>query len=94
MHRNVVIIGGGYIGVMTAFYLSLASRSNKVTVLEQRNSVACETSYMNGGLLCPSLSMPWTNLGAFKVLFNGLMDPKKSTIKIRPSAFADKVIIS
>lgn len=62
--KHVVIVGGGYIGNMQAYYLS---QDYRVTIVEERGEVATETSYMNGGLLCPALSYPWTNMGAFKV---------------------------
>ncbi len=42
--KHALIVGGGYIGVMQAWYLR--SKSYRVTVIEEKPQVAMETSYM------------------------------------------------
>ncbi len=54
---KVLVLGGGVIGVTTAYYL--ARDGHQVTVLERRSEVAAETSYANAGLLAPGHAYAW-----------------------------------
>lgn len=56
MKRDVVIVGGGAVGVCCA--LELARRGADVTLLERGNELAAGASSGNAGLLCPSHSEP------------------------------------
>ena len=49
---DVVIVGGGAIGVASAYYL--ARRGAHVVVLEAGSAVGAEASYGNAGLVSPS----------------------------------------
>lgn len=87
MARNddVLIIGGGVIGVCAAYYL--AQRGVRVTVLE-RGEIGSGSSYGNAGLIVPSHSLPLAEPGA---LINGLkwmFDPE-SPFYIKPRADRD-----
>ena len=48
---RVVIIGGGVIGVTSAWYL--AQTGHEVIVLERHEGPALETSYANAGEISP-----------------------------------------
>lgn len=61
MARTALVIGGGLLGVTSAWYLQ--ERGFAVTVLERREATALETSYANGGLITPSQSDPWNAPG-------------------------------
>jgi D-amino-acid dehydrogenase len=63
---RVVIIGGGVIGVCSAYYL--ARQGRPVTLLEQ-GEICAGSSYGNAGLIVPSHSVP---LAAPGVLWKGL----------------------
>jgi len=63
---NVLIIGGGVIGVCTAYFL--AQKGIKVTLIE-KDEIASGCSYGNGGLIVPSDAVPLASPGA---LDNGL----------------------
>lgn len=69
--RDVVIIGGGVIGVCAAY--ELAKRGVQVTLIEQQE-IASGSSYGNGGLIVPSHSIPLAAPGAptqgLKWMFN------------------------
>jgi D-amino-acid dehydrogenase len=68
---QVVVLGGGVIGVCTAFYL--AKEGADVVVLEGGADVAMGTSYANAGQISPGYSTPWAapgmSLKALKWMF-------------------------
>tara|TARA_R110002124_G_scaffold9547_11_gene48952 strand:+ start:2849 stop:4102 length:1254 start_codon:yes stop_codon:yes gene_type:complete len=68
---RVIVLGGGVIGVTTAYYLARAGHA--VTVLERESAVALETSFANAGQISPGYSSPWAAPGvprkALKWLF-------------------------
>ena len=63
---DVLIIGGGAIGVCAVYYLH---RSGKRVTLLDKGEIGNGCSYGNAGLLCPSHSVP---LAAPGVLGQGL----------------------
>lgn len=83
-----VVIGGGFVGLSTAYRLQQSGYA--VTVLEKHpQGAAREMSYLNGGLLCPSLTMPWCNWSSMKVavkgMLSGLVGVGDGTIIVRPA---------
>lgn len=68
---HVMVLGGGVIGVTTAWYL--ARRGAQVTLIDRQAGPADETSYANAGQVSPGYSTPWAAPGiplkALKWLF-------------------------
>jgi D-amino-acid dehydrogenase len=68
---KVAILGGGVIGVTSAYYLAKAG--HEVTVIDRQPSVALETSFANAGEISPGYASPWAAPGiprkAIKWLF-------------------------
>jgi D-amino-acid dehydrogenase len=58
---HVIVLGGGVIGVCSAWYL--AQRGARVTVVERHSSVASDASYANAGQISPGYSTPWAAPG-------------------------------
>lgn len=58
---KVIVLGGGVIGITTAYYLARAGAD--VTVIERRDSPALETSFANAGQVSPGYSTPWASPG-------------------------------
>jgi D-amino-acid dehydrogenase len=58
---NVIVLGGGVIGVTSAWYLAQAG--HHVTVVERQAGVALETSFANAGEVSPGYSAPWAGPG-------------------------------
>jgi D-amino-acid dehydrogenase len=56
---KVVVLGGGVIGVTTAYVL--ARSGCNVTVVERRAEVGLETSFANAGEITPSGASPWAS---------------------------------
>lgn len=79
--KNVVVIGGGIIGLSSAYYLQKAG--NKVTVLD-KDGFTDNCSYGNLGYVCPSHFIP---LAAPGIVWQGLkwMLNSKSPFYVQPS---------
>ena len=58
---KVIVLGGGVIGVTSAWYLAQAGHA--VTVVERQPGVALETSFANAGEVSPGYSAPWAGPG-------------------------------
>jgi D-amino-acid dehydrogenase len=58
---HITILGGGVLGVASAWYL--AKSGHQVTVIDRQNSVAQETSHGNAGMISPGYSSPWAAPG-------------------------------
>ncbi|WII95301.1 D-amino acid dehydrogenase [Moraxella haemolytica] len=58
---KILILGGGVIGVTSAYYL--AKMGVEVTVIDRQHDVAEETSFGNAGQISPGYSTPWAAPG-------------------------------
>ncbi|HEY1327673.1 MAG TPA: D-amino acid dehydrogenase [Casimicrobiaceae bacterium] len=56
---RVLVLGGGVIGVTTAWYL--AHDGHEVTVVDRHAGPALEASFANGGQISASYAEPWAN---------------------------------
>ena len=77
---EILIIGGGVIGVCSAYYLS--ERGAQVTLLEQ-GEIAAGSSYGNAGMIVPSHSVPLAAPGALADGLKWMLDPQ-SPFYVRP----------
>ena len=59
---KIIVLGGGIIGVSTAWHL--LERGHEVTVVERRGNAALETSFANAGQISVSYCEPWANRDA------------------------------
>jgi D-amino-acid dehydrogenase len=80
MKQDIVIIGGGVIGVACA--RELARRGAAVTVLE-RDRIGHGCSYGNAGWLTPSQAVPLANPAMLLKSFRWMLDPE-SPLYIQP----------
>ncbi|WP_308874865.1 FAD-dependent oxidoreductase [Thiothrix subterranea] len=53
---KVLVLGGGVIGVSTAYYLAKAG--HEVQLVERQSEVAFETSHANAGQISPVIPRP------------------------------------
>ena len=81
--QPTVVIGGGLIGLATAY--ALLERGEEVRVLESLGAVGHGTSFANGGLVTPSMSEPWNAPGVFAHLVASCLDPA-APLKLRARA--------
>lgn len=80
---QILIVGGGLIGLATAH--ALLERGESVHVLEALPQLGQGTSFANGGLITPSMAEPWNAPGASRHFAASLMDPA-APMKLRPLA--------
>jgi len=80
MSKEIIVIGGGIIGLCSAYYLN--KEGHQITVVDQSNMDA-GASYVNAGYLSPSHIIP---LSAPGVMIQGLkwMFDKSSPLYIKP----------
>ena len=77
---QVAVIGGGVIGVSTAY--CLAAAGHEVVLLERGNNVAEEGSFGNSGLVAPASAAPWAAPGMPRQLLS-LMFKSASPLLLR-----------
>ena len=82
MNRNteILIIGGGAIGVCCAYYLN---ELGKKVLLVEKNDICSGSSYGNAGLIVPSHSIPLASPGAIAQGLKWMFKPR-SPFYIKP----------
>ena len=80
---RVVILGGGVVGITTAYQLQ--KDGHTVTVLEQAPQVAEGASWANAGMIAPGHSFVWSSPAAPKILLKSLF-LKDQALRFRFSA--------
>lgn len=68
---QVAVVGGGAIGVGTAYFLAAAG--HEVVVLERCSNVAEEGSFGNSGLVAPGLASLWASPGMPRKILSALL---------------------
>ncbi len=67
---KTLILGGGVVGVTTAYFLAKAG--HEVTVLEEKEGVGLEASAGNAGIIAPGHSFAWASPRAPRMLWESL----------------------
>eukprot|EP01133_Synstelium_polycarpum_P019314 gene19314-23125_t len=83
MQQHVIIIGGGVVGLTSAWWL--AEAGYKVTVLERNEQVAIAASYRNGGQLSYRYVAPLADAGVPLKALQWLLQ-KDGPLRFRPEA--------
>lgn len=81
MKYDVIVIGGGVVGVTTAYYLW--KKGLEVAVVERNEFSSEETSFANGGQISVSHAEPWAHPGAQRQVAKWLMS-KNSPLYFKP----------
>ncbi|WP_027125898.1 NAD(P)/FAD-dependent oxidoreductase [Gelidibacter mesophilus] len=85
MNKNVIVIGGGIIGLCSAYYLQ--KEGHHVTIIDQSNMDA-GASYVNAGFLSPSHIIPLSAPGVMRKGLKWMFDPT-SPLYIKPRLDSD-----
>src|SRR5260370_8930447 len=80
---RVLIMGGGVVGVTTAYQLQ--RDGHEVVLLERHTDVALDTSWGNAGMIAPGHSFVWSSPQAPWILLKSLF-LKNQALRFRPSA--------
>lgn len=80
--KQIVVIGGGVVGVCTAYHLALAG--HEVVVVERHHNVAQEASYANGGVIAPGYATPWASPGMPKKILSYLFK-SEAPVMLKPT---------
>jgi D-amino-acid dehydrogenase len=80
---HVIVIGGGIIGVTSAYYLR--QQGHEVTLIERRGGVAQETSFGNAGIIAPGYVTPWASPGMPRKVLSYLFKAE-APVLFRPNA--------
>lgn len=80
--KQVIVIGGGIVGLCSAYFLAMAGQ--QVAVLERRANVAEESSFANGGIISTG-SGPWAVPDLPQKLLSFLLKPE-SPVMLRVGA--------
>ncbi|HEX4259896.1 MAG TPA: D-amino acid dehydrogenase [Acetobacteraceae bacterium] len=79
---RVVVMGGGVVGVTTAWQLQ--QDGHEVALLERHEAVADETSWGNAGMIAPGHSFVWSSPAAPGILLRSLF-LRDQALRFRPS---------
>lgn len=79
---QVAVIGGGVVGVCTAYFL--AEAGHEVVVVERHNNVAEQASFGNAGVLAPGYASPWAAPGMPRKLLSYLFK-SESPVSLKPA---------
>jgi D-amino-acid dehydrogenase len=82
IQKQVAVVGGGVIGVCTAYFL--AEAGHEVVVVERHPNVAQEASYANGGVVAPGYITPWAAPGMPRKILSHLLRAE-APVMLRPT---------
>ena len=85
MSKKIIIIGGGIIGLCSAYYLKKEGHS--ISIIDQSN-MDSGASYVNAGFLTPSHIIPLSAPGVMKKGFKWMLNPA-SPLYIKPRLDVD-----
>ena len=77
---KTLILGGGVVGVTTAYFLAKAG--HEVTVIEEKDGVGQEASAGNAGIIAPGHSFAWASPRAPRMLWES-MRGAETAIRVR-----------
>ena len=75
---QVAVVGGGVVGVCTAYFLAAAG--HQTVVLERYSNVGLETSFGNAGLMAPGHAAPWAAPGMPQKLLSYLFKSESPAV--------------
>jgi D-amino-acid dehydrogenase len=78
---RVVVLGGGVVGVTTAYYL--AKEGHEVELVERQPRLAQDASSGNAGLIAPGHSYSWASPAAPRMMLQSL-GGKQTAIRVKP----------
>ena len=87
-NKNVLIVGGGIIGLSTAYFLSKYGISN-ISVIDKDSPIK-GASIRNAGTITLSSYFPWTSVNIWRILRDNLLMRKERDSYFKFSLIFDK----
>jgi D-amino-acid dehydrogenase len=79
---RTIVVGGGVVGVTTAYYLF--KEGHEVVVVDKASKVGAEATAVNAGLIAPGHCFAWASPAAPKMLVKSLFG-EKTSIRVKPT---------
>ena len=86
MSAEVVVIGGGVVGLSVAY--ACATQGHRVTVVERGEAARDGCSFANAGMVVPSHFVPLASPGMVALALRWMWDPE-SPFHLKPRVSAD-----
>jgi D-amino-acid dehydrogenase len=80
--KQIAVIGGGVVGVCTAYFL--AEAGHEVVVVERHQNVAQEASFANAGMIAPACTHPWAAPGMPRKILSSLFKAE-GPVRLQPT---------
>jgi D-amino-acid dehydrogenase len=80
--KQIAVIGGGVVGVCTAYFL--AEAGHEVVVIERHQNVAQEASFANAGMVAPAYAGPLAAPGMPRKILSSLFKSEGS-VQLKPT---------
>lgn len=80
--KQIAVVGGGVVGVCTAYFLAAAGHD--VVVIERHQNVAQEASFGNAGIVAPGYATPWASPGMPRKILSHLLRAETPVV-VNPS---------
>ena len=80
--KQIAVIGGGVVGVCTAYFL--AEAGHEVVVIERHQNVAQEASFANAGMVAPAHAGPLAAPGMPRKILSSLFKSEGS-VQLKPT---------
>ena len=77
---KTLVLGGGVVGVTTAYFLARAG--HEVTVVEEKDALGLEATAANAGIVAPGHSFAWASPRAPRMLWQSLRGAE-TAIRVR-----------
>ena len=87
--KEIVVVGGGMVGLTTAYYLAKNYPQNHVTVLEKNDQPMIGSSYQNGNLLPVDFCHSWMNVPIYPFVTSAVFDSKNFNSKVYCETFIE-----
>ena len=86
-NKTIVVVGGGMVGLTSAYTLAKKYPNNQIVVVEKNSKPMEETSKQNGNLLPINFNLSWMNFPIYPFVTRALFDWKEYESKIYLTSF-------
>jgi len=86
-NKTIVVVGGGMVGLTSAYTLAKNYPKNKIIVVERNSKPLDETSKQNGNLLPINFNHSWMNVPIYPFVYRALFDWREYGSRIYLSTF-------